>query len=1171
MGMKHSSDHAEQGFKRTLKRFLSSFLAVLTFESAVALPLSYAMAANPAAPPTAAESLDLNHRASLRLTHILFSAVLDRYAKDGLEKYRPDFLLNDRYIRTFLYEWGVALEKGDADSTLQIWQRLSKKNSFLGGYYRVWDRVVPHAFADTKDAINLGFMRQVYLASVLRSETTADFNARSREVMELTSKYLLNQEEDRELGVKIISAYSSHMDAKLREDSTTLLQNFPAFAKTVEFLGFVRNLALGFATGKAVTGGLAGAVAKRAVTKAKAVADAASKAQLRLRNVIRTPELVSSIRISRLTKSFIAAGAVHVAAGAAMISNAEKSKAEAKRKEEAEAERKSILAEAFANQESPMAFLTTVALNTASERPSYILEQRDFELPARPRVSLEKSQWMARGESALNSWNASNKASEGFSFHNFILDAERFLGHWPKDEALARIEMQSRYARLKQRLDAAELWDIEDLRREILENELSNYRGERRTLTSVLLDWGGNCVSQTLTLVSALLEFPDMVPSDKQLGVYLSPTHMEAVLLSQDEVYFLVSGEKRPRDESLTVLKPQALVAMALASVNPKFVLQSEKYYLNGRPADTPDKSGGMRAGGGLSFLSQLSSLLGTKTEFGIVKGAADFKSRGDGRDAASPDSARVAYNVPHKMSGSGIGALSDASGATQDSPPIQYTEISRVPTPQGIVEMCVQLKDEVVTKTCRFSKAPSQLNRIATQEALGLFLSSDSAGKLYLEVITTKERKQTLNSTPAELKLLQINRWQMDLVATHLLLEKMDSQLVSRAQSLELQTGDSDYLMDGGVSLRAKILADNGVQSNIRTSASLFEKLIGTKWRGPSQRVAGNMFSKKVGFADATMYKTLEISRPEIDRSATSSFSTFLTMSGYYFSSLQQKYKNQPEVGALIYNRSLDAVTSMENFNWEMREQLTRSSGRFITAFKTYDFETKMALVDWARQPGQRSMVGALRQFLNKLGPKQLIVEAERPLVKPQTAGLKVQIQTAVCTLGCSAFKVLKSEVEESKPRNQNDVKKAKVLPAKSAGEVLKMDPEDLALLSLMTSGGLQLWDAKVFASVRTNATKWFTLTTDEFIGPDKLMRQAGSTAGLGHVFIGLSEQEFAQPHVQRAAAAVLREWKKSYVSPAPAPAGTPQQSSSPQRSSYPQFLPEAALEYFYGGYSKK
>jgi len=1020
-------------------------------------------------------------KASLRLTHLLFSATLDQYAKNGLTEYRPDFLLRERYLRTFLFEWGLALENGQATSTREIWTSISHRSSYLGANFRIWARLMPNIFKLNQDGIHIGHRREVFLSLVLNSEMTTDFNQRSSELLNAISRDLMTQDADQELGLKILEAFSIHGDPSIRSEALSLIQNFPTLSRTLKAIRWTRNIALGLIAAPGLLPSAAGVM----LSGTKVMG-------LRLGSAIRLPELAQLWRTSSITRAGVISVGAH-AAGAAALSirnaraNHKNNAAALAQMNEASIQE---FRDAFQEANSNIRFLMTLSLNTASERSQRLLQQKDFALPKQDRRILSKDEWIRQGYETLRMWNEKGVLPKETPLWQMLVDGERLMGYWPKDEQLTRLTLESRYLSLRNRLSRLQINNIENFRQEVFANELEDYRGKRRTLTSMLLDWGGNCVSQTLMLISLLNDFPNLIPQGTGVGLYLSPTHMEAVLVGTNEIRFLVSGIVSKRQADITVLKPQALLRMLLASLDSELQFDSSEYYLNGRP------NGNVDSGSKGLLESALNKFL--DSESGLTKGSSSFKTAGSGSSKPfAPEHATVKYQ---EFEAAGEPFSADSLSRNL-SPSIDNVEIQNgilkinkkmpnpvVPVGKRMAELCIE--EMILGGSCDFKQA--QALSSSTLNISGFpYLKDDkkwySEAKLKIRIgsaqmdLDPDQRYglSLLKKISPEMWIPQIARWNLEFYLKRLGIESISPAQVERSRTVELIP--EDIALFPNTENRLRFLAP----------FRLFQ------------------FLAQPGSPEAASSHLLQNLR------------TMISFASIYESESQGLYRSRPEFSSFLKNAPLEKLKLWQQFNDHLIQKISTDPTGFIRTFAELDPKVKVALTKWGRhivRGNDLSSIQPLRDLLDQLSTRQINLLEEIPEARKKDVPLKASIQLPVCHTerGCTSpyFYIPNRQQDKIQPKTlqQSSPATHKNLPLKAS---------DIALLSLLSSGGLQLWDKKVFNTVNQKAPDWFQNGIAIDISSD-----ATGMAAPKRVWPALNPNFVKSSHVRRPTEALKNIW---------------------------------------------
>lgn len=1075
---------------KTIVKFMTSTIAKQAFAGIVLLSSSFAFGVAPQAKAEPSES-----RASMRLTHLLFAAVLDRYAEDGLEKYRPDFLLHERYLRTFIHEWGLLLDTQSANSTLDAWTQISQRPSYLGANFEIWKRTLPGYFdvRNTNQRINIGNYRETFLAVVLRSELNsdgsfADFNRRSKTILEATATFLLMQNADNDLGLKIADAFLSSPQAELRTHAASILENIESSVMMVETFGLVRNLALGFATGGPGTAGIAGAAA------ISAFRGMAGAARLKFINAIRIPEIAKQwVKVPALWRknpAIAKAGATSLAVHGAVLLKPQFETSSNGSGSSGRAGGSSPTTRRYTPEASStlVKFLIAMSTNTASERSTRVLEQRDFALPRPTQQMLSKMEWIDVARQRLAGWNATGRVS---NLAELFLEGERLSGYWPDDTALARMTLESKLLRLKRRISESRITTIEELRENIFENELEDYRGKRRTLTGVLLDWGGNCVAQTMTLISLLTEFPQLVPAGAQLGVYISSTHMEAVLLTQDKIQFLVSGKMLDRVPTVTVLKPATLLLQALHSMGDTNLPITGDEYLNGKPPRSALKIPPFK------FLTALSNLF---SESGLLDNGLFSPVEGAKSDAPNaPSHARVTYQQLSNEVTTGEDGSSAESGfdsvlegiwPSSFGAGFRQVKTEFISGEDRRIEICMTKRIPKQLDFCKFKRKPLRESKTISSMWENYEIldnsSHSSVVKFYhhwrgpknptflgisgLTLDLSPKTDSILRSLQPDFRLLKLN--QIDFETNTKSWDALSPEAISRLKNLQLKPEDfavlrAMRLFNYRVIERSTKNTHDQMQLGEHAWAFIFSSLV------PSIQVQHPY--------PAESSKSVLIERLTFVRTAMARIAAYRQW-------LIRHFGQNLELEALLKNdRAFQETQMMISFEEALIEIVSKRPDDFIRMFHKLDQKSKLEFIKWARALGENEPVLLpLRNFLDQLKPEQIgLVEPVVPKYSHCVPFAKdFKPATCLSAEGCKAFRVIspppKCPPSPSTAAVDLTLKKPEVknFPDVSSTDekLLLLTARDVAELSILSSGGFQLWDERVFAAAHLAAVDWFT-----------------------------------------------------------------------------------------------
>ncbi|MBL7671069.1 MAG: hypothetical protein JNM39_11350 [Bdellovibrionaceae bacterium] len=1052
-------------------------------------------------------------KSSLRLTHLLFSAVIDRYLTEGLEKYRPDFLLHERYFRTFLTEWSLLLDKGETQSTQEVWKVISQRKTYLGFNYYIWQRALLSHFKTESwsNRIALGYTREAFLLSLLRSEEILDFNQRSLKIVELVSANLLNVTADQALALKILDSFLQHPDFHLRDFVRSIIGRSPAYLGVLETLQGIQNIYFFGRGGGTLLSG------KAATFPGSKAADALySRFVDTLHNkAIKFKEFGLKIwQMPVAAKAGAASIALH---GAALAPRPSGASAIAK----AEAVKREFYEDVFKDEPLTTPFLFNLSVNTASARSARLVKQIDFLTKQGPSLDEtqnhserpSKTEWLEEGRQNLNRWNSAVKNSKVLkipSLAKYFIEGERLAGAWPKNVELAGIALHSRYDGMKARIVDKKIRDIETFRAELLSNELEVYRGKHPTLTGMLLDWGGNCVAQTLTIISLLIDLPQIVPSDQELGVYMSSNHMEAVLLGAKTIHFLVSGKILDRVEGMTVLRPQALLILAMSQLGYQSEVSEIDYYLSGKPQSSESKESG-----GLNFREFNLSLSQEKFPFRV---------HSDPNPPYAPDFASVSYapsarsSSQSRPSGKDFwSSLWSESESKSSDPNVEVYSI-RVENKNVEVRLSKSLEGTEMDRHRR--NRSFQGSTVFMDGLVRTFYNEEIVFQRFeryeedftlpvpptlskIEAVLSLEKYQKLKSLPKDLWFFEFSTIALDSYARHLKLHKISDQALARAKSLSFLAEDVELFSQLSNSFANSFGRDTDYLINLARYLNQISPGANEDTENPEK--------------DGVIYKV---------ESLTAAIRRYIGV-------LKERHKTRPEFQ--IYLSRTESLASVEKWSQMIRSLWTFAGSDpkgFVRKFIQLDPKIRIPLIRFFRggddfwnlqyyyfaeryhQAESVSPFGIehnapLLNYMDGLDPKKIIVK-DRPLNSssqndclPENVNLPTCHDVRYCQ---RPLLVLKNQStcrrSESDSKGQSKEERLGMLHRQQnsaqslgpQGDTLVLSQRDIVELTLLSSGGLQLWNERTLRQLEETSRE--LVAGGVFPKPRSMGRQASHMA---------------------------------------------------------------------------
>ncbi|MGE3385563.1 MAG: hypothetical protein AB7K41_02425 [Bdellovibrionales bacterium] len=982
---------------------------------------------------------------SLRLTHTIYAGLLEAYKSEGQSDYHPEFLAYRAYFKTFLADWNQALESGQVRNSRHYWQSVKTRDTYLGRFYSVWQRIHPYDAGATGQMINLGHYRNSFLTQVVNSETQKNYEQRLELILNWADQFLIQTNTDVELGIRIVSAFRFHKDPHIREQSRRIIASSPRFAKIASGLILLRDLTLLWQAGlKSIT------------LPPKMTAGISShahqfKGPLDKLRALWPRELFGKI------PTIWKAGATSVAAHGAIIATPKSTPSPIKIEVD--------------HTDYPHVFLLT-----ALRANLFQVETADNDLvDFKPQTfAFKLDRWRQKGVAVIKN------PKTDLDWSQFFLEGELLLNFWQGSRELTAATSLQALQNSQKHFSAIPPGAIETFRENLLTHILKDYRGKRRTLTGLFLDWGGNCVSQTLATISYLKKYPGLIPAGYQLGVAHVPNHMEAVLMNDQEIWFLMSGKKWLNDQSITVLRPESLIARALGATGANTPISLADFYLAGKPdhiqqQKVPANTHMLLEKVDNSFSeSGLAGGLGRLFAFKhIHKFPSSTPDWAEMRYARSSDEIRKASAEQNGNLDLGFTFSSLLKTKKTDEPGIRY--LVRDVTMAGTkIKLCLIENSEF--PPVRYSELPclytgkrnkteliTKLINISSNSSWWTH-STDVFNSVFISVPPSSFDR--LMAMPPELWLLMSLHDGLDEVKTKLLPEVSDAA-VARIQSGRPVAQDAKIVE----ALAHPVFNPSGevLDASINWLYMFpdeLHKLLLTLW--PSGQMAS---SKKT--RDCYNYKLCAPSAWQ-----------------HNYEYLEQITRSS--VSKLEPWTSSKSFAQLKNFSLFLQQIQTYTSRHealpeFFRMYPHWPHPFRWTFVKIWRKLflGSSSLfyVAQMREFLNSLDPNKIQIADIKSLnpgqqasCVPRSINLPIRTNTpSVHTLGpivnhlltCDEVDLHKQGTDPSS-LNMNDSK----MLGQSNPEVL--DPLILAELSLAFSGGVHLWNNLVFERVKTFAPMW-------------------------------------------------------------------------------------------------
>lgn len=513
----------------------------------------------------------------LNLTHTFYTLFFAQYFNEGDQAYRPIYMAHKQYILTFLKQWEEAIKSEQYQSTKEIFETISRSNGYLGKYYSVWyDLHEPNR----AHKLNLGEGRNGVLLAIYQSEGEyPDLVERIGRILDIVNLGILGSSRDYHMAHLIASPFENSEHEHIQRKAKGIIESTPLH-KGVSLLALARNLIGGHrlllhpglnnwssyrhlvSTGQ----GLINATATGAASLAMRFGGAVSRAARAVNPIIKKYPLATWLGIS--------AGAHYGMFATAKASGSQPDKSSSP---------------GWTGDTIPFS-MAVLWEHAQALRPSISdIPNTDFKPQFQPKT---KEQLVTQIKAHLD-----NPDQNPVNYLEVFVQAEKLKGldrRDPSDIFAADFML----GQAQQAIDMMKnsdlprhptIYDLAPVRELIINGYLSRYARDYPNLTSLLLGWGGNCVSETMFLGGVLTQLDGF--SGGKLGIALPPKHIEPVLWDGDRVTFLVSGKKTHKI-LFNIYKPQYLLLLVLRDLgadegyNSEDMLLFERNDFTSKPKD---------------------------------------------------------------------------------------------------------------------------------------------------------------------------------------------------------------------------------------------------------------------------------------------------------------------------------------------------------------------------------------------------------------------------------------------------------------------------------------------------------------------------------------------------------------------------------------------------------
>lgn len=474
----------------------------------------------------------------MRLTHTIFQGVMARHFFDQDTSFDAPYFADRAYAATFLNKWSQMIESGSYSSSQAIFDEL-KNGQYLGRYSQKWRTFVEGP----------GIQNQ-FLKDVLNSERNfKDLDRRILYILKSTTTYLVVTDGEDQLAELIASAFLENANLEIREQAKSVSSNI-SLQKVLRPATWLFNI-------WALARGSLGALGLKSLIGAPRLGlNAMNSARLLGRGAARFGSVAINPLRARISLRHTAI-ATSVAGHVTLLGHGLLFSDEVQKNQNSNgAEDGKIYSNSLAN----VIGLWDIFLNAFGD--SFLLpEWEDFSPNFSP---WSKETLIARVRDRLN--------YEGdLDFGDAFLQAEKLSGIDQRDpsDLFAMQFINNRYERLRSQVkslfknEPITMEKLEDFRKLVIEDVLYKYKRDYPNLTSTFLDWGGNCVAQTMLMISLLEPYRQQLPRGHQLVILLKSDHIEAGLWDGFRLTTLIAGSRTNRVGG-TLHRPEYLLVVLL-------------------------------------------------------------------------------------------------------------------------------------------------------------------------------------------------------------------------------------------------------------------------------------------------------------------------------------------------------------------------------------------------------------------------------------------------------------------------------------------------------------------------------------------------------------------------------------------------------------------------------
>ncbi|MAF92035.1 MAG: hypothetical protein VX583_02435 [Bdellovibrionota bacterium] len=489
------------------------------------------------------EPSSLEEQINQQLTHSLYSLVITNAGLEIKTEYRPHALSRWVYLQSFLKEWDKRINEAKYSNSLEIFDSIAADKSYvLGRHYIYWKTL--HDGASREHQTPLGKANNDFLGFVLQSEREEILDQRILRIIDGINRYLIANSQEYKLANLLLEIFKQSNNFEIRAFASQIQKQIPGY-KNMETARLVGSILLGGLGLKQLSGAkipqlpnnIKGLRAEKIKEKVKSLFQLGKSTMNSMNQHI---ALAKSIGLHTGILYYLASSETGSA------ENANTSSAQIGAKDSLVL---AIRLKFIAKSLSEKLF--------TSELPSSVLKEET--------TLYTDDEILGFIEDTYNRVLGENEAP----IMDMMISLEHNSGFYPNELAKDIVHNKIQFHQTEVRKLAADGTldeeDIEKIRFLLINGVLSEYKRDYPNFVGTMLDWGGNCVAQTMLFTALLYPYQrELANANLRLGIFLDSDHIETFIYNKSTKTYheMVAGGLYTSTPQRTMYKPNFLLAL---------------------------------------------------------------------------------------------------------------------------------------------------------------------------------------------------------------------------------------------------------------------------------------------------------------------------------------------------------------------------------------------------------------------------------------------------------------------------------------------------------------------------------------------------------------------------------------------------------------------------------